>query len=40
VRATFRWSRYAAKVAKVLGIDPPEWELVNGVLRWRIQLPA
>ena len=40
VRATFRWSRYAAKVAKVLGIDPPEWELANGVLRWRIQLPT
>lgn len=39
VRATFRWSRYAAKVAKVLGIDPPEWELKDGFLRWRIQLP-
>jgi hypothetical protein len=39
VRATFRWSRYAAKVAKVLGIDPPEWEQEGGILRWRIQLP-
>lgn len=40
VRATFRWSRYAAKVARVLGIEPPEWELINGVLRWRVRLPA
>ena len=39
-KATLRWSRYAAKVAKELGIDPPEWELDNGVLRWRIQLPG
>lgn len=40
VRATFRWSRYAAKVARVLGIDPPEWELGHGVLRWQVRIPA
>ena len=39
VRATLRWSRYAAKVAKVLAIDPPEWEVENGVLRWRVRIP-
>ena len=35
-----RWSRYAAKLAKVLGVDPPDWHDEAGTLRWRIRLPA
>jgi hypothetical protein len=35
-----RWSRYAAKLAKVLGVGPPEWHDEDGTLRWRIRLPA
>ena len=34
-----RWSRYAAKAARVLGADPPEWAEEEGYLRWRVQLP-
>ena len=39
VRATSRWSRYAAKMAKEVGVDAPEWEADGGALRWRIELP-
>ena len=35
-----RWSRYAAKLAKVLGVDPPDWHEEAGTLRWRIRLPV
>jgi hypothetical protein len=39
-RSPQRWSRYAAKLAKVLGVDPPDWHEDAGTLRWRIRLPA
>lgn len=35
-----RWSRYAAKLSKALGVDPPDWHEDAGILRWRIRLPA
>ena len=35
-----RWSRYAAKMSKILGVDPPDWHEDAGMLRWRIRLPG
>ena len=38
-RAPSRWSRYAGKAAKALGVDAPAWQEDEGVLRWRVVLP-
>ena len=35
-----RWSRHAAKLAKTLGVDPPDWHEHGGTLRWRIRIPT
>jgi hypothetical protein len=34
-----RWSRHAAKIAKMIGVKPPSWEREDGTVRWACILP-
>ena len=37
--ASDRWSRHAARLAKVIGVKPPSWEREDGKVRWICTLP-
>ena len=35
-----RWSRYAARIAKDLGVDTPSWKDAEDKVRWLLTIPA
>ena len=35
-----RWSSYAARIAREVGVTPPSWTFDNDMVRWRLTLPT
>jgi hypothetical protein len=34
-----RWSSYAARIAREVGVTPPAWSFDDDMVRWRFTVP-